>query len=73
MHGCVFLPPKESSRGEIQLGELLEEEGAGSGPPEVSCWPLFRCCWSGQFFKQTSPKVLRKLSMKVDMVALSSC
>lgn len=73
MHGHVFLHPKESSGGEIQLGELLEEEGAGNDPPEVSCWPWSSCFWSGQFFKQTNPKALRKLSMKVDMVVLSSC
>ena len=42
-------------------------------PPEVSCWPWSSCFWSGQFFKQTNPKALRKLSMKVDMVVLSSC
>lgn len=66
MYGYVFLLPEESGCGQIQLGEFLEEEGAGHGPCEVSCWPLLQGCWSGQFSKQTDEKVFGKLSVEVN-------
>lgn len=66
MYGYVFLFPAGSGRGKIQLGELLEEERAGHGPPEVPCRPWLRPYGSGQFPEDTKEKVLGKLPIKVD-------